>query len=374
MRNAGLDRARQFSWPASARALLGAYTDALHRGASRRPPRQGLGGMRIGVDTRELMGTPTGVGRYLAELLGTWADQTEAVSGRHEFVLYGPAALPSSVAARVDALRRRFVWCAGTEARPGNSWLSHRPQPATASTCSSHRVYRADPPAGPLVLTIHDLSFFAHPSGSDRGKGSGGGPSRAWQPDARRSSSRTRSFPGRRSRRISACPLRASASSSSAPARRPTPRPWLPSRRCAPVLPPRAAGPVCGIGVQPPPGARPHRGISPRARQRARGKAGHRRREPHVPHQDLDALCRASGAGDRIRVRSYVPEAELADAFRRASVFAFLSEYEGFGLPPLEALASGIPPFSWTRPSRARSAVRPLATCRPATCLQPPPR
>ncbi len=39
-----------------------------------------------------------------------------------------------------------------------------------------------------------------------------------------------------------------------------------------------------------------------------------------------------------------MPDAELADAFRRASAFAFLSEYEGFGLPPLEALASGIPP------------------------------
>jgi glycosyltransferase involved in cell wall biosynthesis len=61
------------------------------------------------------------------------------------------------------------------------------------------------------------------------------------------------------------------------------------------------------------------------------------------PHQDLDALCRASGAADRIRLRSYVPESELTDAFRRASVFAFLSEYEGFGLPPLEALASGVP-------------------------------
>jgi alpha-1,3-rhamnosyl/mannosyltransferase len=62
------------------------------------------------------------------------------------------------------------------------------------------------------------------------------------------------------------------------------------------------------------------------------------------PPQDLDALARASGAGDRIRIRSYVPEDDLADAFSRASAFAFLSEYEGFGLPPLEALAAGIPP------------------------------
>ena len=30
--------------------------------------------------------------------------------------------------------------------------------------------------------------------------------------------------------------------------------------------------------------------------------------------------------------------------YARASVFAFLSEYEGFGLTPLEALAAGVPP------------------------------
>ena len=41
MRDAGLNRAREFSWPASARALIGAYTDSLHRGASRRPSRPG---------------------------------------------------------------------------------------------------------------------------------------------------------------------------------------------------------------------------------------------------------------------------------------------------------------------------------------------
>ena len=30
--------------------------------------------------------------------------------------------------------------------------------------------------------------------------------------------------------------------------------------------------------------------------------------------------------------------------YARATVFAFLSEYEGFGLTPLEALAAGVPP------------------------------
>jgi glycosyltransferase involved in cell wall biosynthesis len=30
--------------------------------------------------------------------------------------------------------------------------------------------------------------------------------------------------------------------------------------------------------------------------------------------------------------------------YRRAAVFAFLSEYEGFGFTPLEALSAGVPP------------------------------
>jgi glycosyltransferase involved in cell wall biosynthesis len=34
----------------------------------------------------------------------------------------------------------------------------------------------------------------------------------------------------------------------------------------------------------------------------------------------------------------------LARLYAEASVFAFLSEYEGFGLTPLEALAAGVPP------------------------------
>ena len=36
-------------------------------------------------------------------------------------------------------------------------------------------------------------------------------------------------------------------------------------------------------------------------------------------------------------------DTRLATYYGRARAFAFLSEYEGFGLPPLEALAAGIP-------------------------------
>ena len=35
---------------------------------------------------------------------------------------------------------------------------------------------------------------------------------------------------------------------------------------------------------------------------------------------------------------------ELRDLYARARAFAFLSEYEGLGLTPLEALAAGVPP------------------------------
>jgi glycosyltransferase involved in cell wall biosynthesis len=61
------------------------------------------------------------------------------------------------------------------------------------------------------------------------------------------------------------------------------------------------------------------------------------------PPIDLHAAAHATGHAERIGLHSYIGDAELAALYARASVFAFLSEYEGFGLTPLDALAAGVP-------------------------------
>ena len=59
------------------------------------------------------------------------------------------------------------------------------------------------------------------------------------------------------------------------------------------------------------------------------------------PVEKRVALLRAEGLD--VRPLGYLAEPLFYEVMRRASVFAFPSRYEGFGLPPLEAMRLGVP-------------------------------
>lgn len=60
---------------------------------------------------------------------------------------------------------------------------------------------------------------------------------------------------------------------------------------------------------------------------------------------------RSSKCRDRIQITGYLWPAELQTLYARASIFAFPSLDEGFGIPLLEAMAHGIPVITSNRPA-----------------------
>ncbi len=301
--------------------------------------------MRIGVDARELMGHPTGVGRYLAEILREWSLPGAGVAGRHELVLYGPTPLGSRFESAVSSLAARVVVLPGS----GGTWWEQVTL-ARAANREALGVFFAPAYTAPVrlrcpvVSAIHDVSFFAHPEWF------------RWREGLRRR------LVTRRSARRSAAVLTLSAFSRGE------------IERHMGILADRIRVIPCGPGTPAwlDPGSGPAGTVEPGSAREPLvlyvGSVFNRRRVPDLiaafpavaaavpgarleiigenrtyPFQDIEAMARLTGLGDRVRVRSYVTEAELAGAFRQASAFVFLSAYEGFGLTPLEALSCGIP-------------------------------
>jgi glycosyltransferase involved in cell wall biosynthesis len=81
-----------------------------------------------------------------------------------------------------------------------------------------------------------------------------------------------------------------------------------------------------------------------------------------TPRLDPREVASRLGVGDRVEWREYVADVELHALYLSARAFIFLSDYEGFGMTPLEALAHGVPSLlldtEISREVYADSAVR----------------
>jgi glycosyltransferase involved in cell wall biosynthesis len=79
----------------------------------------------------------------------------------------------------------------------------------------------------------------------------------------------------------------------------------------------------------------------------------------------IHARIQASPFARDIRCLGFVPDADIPALFRAADVFVYPSLYEGFGIPPVEAMASGTPVLCSTRGSLAEIVGAAAATANP---------
>ena len=71
------------------------------------------------------------------------------------------------------------------------------------------------------------------------------------------------------------------------------------------------------------------------------------------PYRALEREVEELGLNDRVIFTGFVPEADLPFLYNGAVAFVFPSIYEGFGLPPLEAMQCGVPVIASDVPALA---------------------
>lgn len=318
----------------------------------------------IGVVAYEMEGAPTGVGRYLEELVTALGDTPRARGWRLKLFFKGdPFEHPLWTGGEAGGCTCEAVFDRRTDAHP-IVWEQIR----------LPRVLRARPvdllfspgyslPRGvsrPSLVTVHDLSFEVLPrdfSFRERWR------RRLLARRAARSATRVLTDTGRTAaelherygvpeERIAVAPLGVS------------PR-FEEARRSVSLVDAGRTEPLSRLGVR-----RPYLLVLGSILQRRRldlvlAALDRLLREPvknapeatfaddlqlviagsnQLPRpDDLDQMIRSIGCADRVVQLGYVEDGVLPDLYAGAVGTIYTSEYEGYGLPPLESLAAGVP-------------------------------
>jgi glycosyltransferase involved in cell wall biosynthesis len=285
--------------------------------------------LHIGVDGRELLGRPTGVGRHLRNTLAVWHGDP---NWPHRLTIFVPSD-PSDV---LRSTFPRFVWHV-SHGSGGTLWEQTR-LPAALRRAGVHVLFAPAYTAPvlarcPVVVLIHDVSFFAIPA------------SFPWRERWRRQVLTRRAarqasvivtvsaFSAREivrwlevpESRIQLAPAGAPAARRVARARRPPLVLYVGSifeRRHVPEL-------IQGFALA--------RRAVPDARLRI---VGDNRTSPRI---DVLALAESLGVRGAVEWKAYVDEEELDHSYAAARAFAFISDYEGYAMTPMEAISHGVP-------------------------------
>jgi glycosyltransferase involved in cell wall biosynthesis len=307
----------------------------------------------VAVDARELAGRPTGVGRYLLELLKRW----DAPASAFTFVPYAHQPLPPGTPFADRAVVLEGAGGTGWEQVTFAGALRREvPDVLFAPASTAPLAVNV-----PVALTIHDLSYLAHPEWF------------RWREGARRR------LLTRLSARQASVVLTVSAFSASEIVER------------LGILPSKVRVVYHGRRheAQDEAKASDHQAALDEAEASYHqkdawheasasssgeplvlfvGSLFNRRHVPsllhafsHVvrripsaklvivgdnrtyPREDPLGVAASLAIAARVEVRDYASDDEISALYRRAAVFVFVSEYEGFGLTPLDALAYGVP-------------------------------